>query len=264
MLRNTNLECLRPDEIIAERKKCSIIYVPLGPLEWHSYHLPIGTDPLNAQAVAKEVALRKGGVVFPTVFFGTERERPPEKLKAFGLKEDEYMVGMDFPGISLPSLYSKEEIFGLIIRQVLENLVKMEYKLIVLINGHGAKNHGDVLNRLCIEFSATTSSKVILTFALPKTGVAGHAEEVETSVMQYLHFDAVNLESLPEKDIPIEITSGIVDSKTFSGNPTEDRTLPTENDPRYRASVERGKNIFEMTVKGIIDSIEEIPIEGYK
>ena len=57
-MRSVRFELLRPDEIIQERVRFPVIYLPLGPLEWHSLHLPMGTDPLNAEAVARQVAER--------------------------------------------------------------------------------------------------------------------------------------------------------------------------------------------------------------
>ncbi len=41
-------ELLRPDEITAERAHCLEAYQPIGPLEWHGPHLPLGTDLLYA------------------------------------------------------------------------------------------------------------------------------------------------------------------------------------------------------------------------
>ncbi|HSO27963.1 MAG TPA: creatininase family protein [Anaerolineales bacterium] len=259
MKRTVQLELLRPEEIIAERERCPVIYVPLGPLEWHSLHLPIGTDPLNAQAVARAAALQTGGVVFPTLFWGTERERPPEKLRNLGLDESDYVVGMDFPGISVSSLYAREEVFGILIKEVLDQLAQLDYPLVVLVNGHGAKNHIEVLRRLSREFTARTSQRVLLTFALPKAalGVAGHAEAVETSVILHAYPDSVDLDALPPVTEPIQISSGIVDSATFAGSPTPDRTLPRESDPRFFASAARGEQLFQQTVTEIVDAVRE-------
>ena len=75
MTRETRLQWLRPDEILAERQRCPVIYLPLGPLEWHGPHLPFGTDPLQAEHTALLLAEKLGGVVHPTLYIGTERER---------------------------------------------------------------------------------------------------------------------------------------------------------------------------------------------
>ena len=49
-MRTVQLELLRPGEILAERERCSIVYLPVGPLEWHGPAMPYGTDALLAQS----------------------------------------------------------------------------------------------------------------------------------------------------------------------------------------------------------------------
>jgi creatinine amidohydrolase len=44
--------------------------MPVGSLEWHGVHNPLGTDGLKAHAICCEAALRYGGVVLPTLFLG--------------------------------------------------------------------------------------------------------------------------------------------------------------------------------------------------
>ena len=40
---------LRPDQIVQEIERCPLAYLPVGPLEWHGPHLPLGVDALNAR-----------------------------------------------------------------------------------------------------------------------------------------------------------------------------------------------------------------------
>ena len=61
-MRTVRFELLRPDEILNEKKRCSIVYLPVGPLEWHGPHLPLGTDPLIAEAISRKVAEIVGGL----------------------------------------------------------------------------------------------------------------------------------------------------------------------------------------------------------
>ena len=89
------------------------------------------------------MAERVGGVVLPTFFWGTERERPEEMVADLGFEKGQYVVGMDFPANILPSLYCREEFLALLVRELLTLLIRQQYKLIVLVNGHGARNHLD-------------------------------------------------------------------------------------------------------------------------
>ena len=165
-MRTVQLERLRPGEILAERTRCPIVYLPLGPLEWHGPAMPFGTDPLMAQELARRAALRTGGVVMPTLFLGTERERPAQILKDKGFADAEsmYVVGMDVPKNSVKSYYAREDLFAVTVREHLRLLVQQAYKLIVIVNGHGAWGQREQLDRLAIEFSNETPSKVIVAF----------------------------------------------------------------------------------------------------
>ena len=45
--RKLHYELMRPSEILEAKERCSLIYLPIGPLEWHGPHLPFGVDPIN-------------------------------------------------------------------------------------------------------------------------------------------------------------------------------------------------------------------------
>ena len=255
-MRTVHYELLRPAEIIAARDLCPVIYVPIGPLEWHSLHMPLGTDGLNAAAVALRVAERIGGVVLPPFFWGTERERPPQMVEDLGFGAGEYIVGMDFPANSLPSLYCREEFLGLWLRELLDLLIRQQYKLIVLVNGHGARNHLDTLQRLAIEFSASSPARVLLTTAWPARGdpdtFTGHADAGETSVMMALFPDSVELGALPPDSEPLRSRDwAIVDPETFNGHPTPQHTLRPEYDPRLRSSADKGRRILGLAAEDV-------------
>ena len=189
-MRTVQLELLRPGEILAERERCSIVYLPVGPLEWHGPAMPYGTDALLAQSLARCAAERTGGVVMPTLFIGTERERPASILRDKGFENPEqlYVLGMDVPKNSMKSFYAREDMFAVIVREHLRLLVQQGYRLIVIVNGHGAWGQTSTLERLAVEFSNETPSKVIVGFpTIAREGETidfGHACDVETSLMQ--------------------------------------------------------------------------------
>lgn len=262
-MRTVQIENLRPGEILAEKIRKSIIYLPVGPLEWHGPAMPVGTDPMAAGALAKAVAERIGGVVMPTLYFGTEREREPELLEAIGFNnpQDRYIVGMDFPNNSMPSFYSKEEIFGVVVKEYLRLLVLQKYKLIVIVNGHGATNQNYTLNRLANEISGETATKVYVSMGLDDITEAegeelGHACLLETAEQIYLSSDNVDLSMLPPKNIKLKSSEyGIVDTATFQLHPNSDNTVI--HDPRD-ATAEKGKALFNKAVNTLTRQVEEV------
>lgn len=258
-MRTVHFELLRPGEIVAERDRCPLVYLPLGPLEWHSLHLPLGVDPLNAAYVAEQLAGRTGGVVLPTFYWGTERERSDREKRNLGLNENDYIIGMDFPSHVIKSLYCREESLALILRDTFHSLIQLKYKLIVIVNGHGALNHTATLQRLCNEFNGESTAHCLLANAWSSEPYdeleMSHADVIETSEMMALHPDGVDMTQLPPTSEPLANTKfGIVDSPTWKDQPTPDHTVRPESDPRLHASAEIGHGFLQRTV----DELEPI------
>jgi creatinine amidohydrolase len=251
MNREVRLEWLRPDEINTERERCPLVYLPIGPLEWHGPHLPFGTDPLQATHTAQSLAEKIGGVVHPALYIGTERERSSETLRDLGFQGDEWIVGMDFPANTERSYYYVEDAFAMIVRFALEQLTTRGYRLVVIVNGHGATNQILQLQRLAAEFTQRGSCKVIYTFDLDEEfdEDAGHATITETSAILALEAERVNVASLPPKGISLNnIDHAIVDAPTFSGQPSPNHTVRPQADPRS-ATPELGIQHFNSTVE---------------
>jgi creatinine amidohydrolase len=249
-MREVRLEWLRPDEVVAERERIPIVYLPIGPLEWHGPHLPLGTDPLQAEHTAIGLAEKIGGVVHPTLFIGTERERAPELLRDLGFEGGEWIVGMDFPNNTVRSYYYAEEAFALIVRFVLEQLAAQHYQLIVIVNGHGATNQITQLRRLAAELTQRGPARVLYTFDLDADADddAGHATITETAALLALGPERVDLDRLPPARQPLRnVDYAIVDAPTFFGDPTPDHTVRPAADPRLATS-DLGQQHLQATV----------------
>jgi creatinine amidohydrolase len=65
------IERLRPHQIEAALAERSLIYLPLGTIEWHCHHLPVGLDALTAHGLCMAAAERTGGLVWPVLYYGT-------------------------------------------------------------------------------------------------------------------------------------------------------------------------------------------------
>src|SRR5512137_2379729 len=64
---------LRPQQIVARRTACPVVYIPVGTLEWHGEHNAVGADTLQAEGLAIMCAERGGGMVFPPLYYGENR-----------------------------------------------------------------------------------------------------------------------------------------------------------------------------------------------
>lgn len=259
-MRTVQLEYLRPGEIMAEKERCSIVYLPIGPLEWHGPAMPYGTDPLMAQELARAAARITGGVVMPTLFVGTERERPSYILEAKGFEDpNQYVIGMDVPKNPMKSFYAREDMFALIVREHLRLLVQQEYKLIVIVNGHGAWGQKENLERLAIEFSNETASKVIVSMPDPleegETFDFGHGTLMETSIMRGLYDEHVELGDLPPREVPLKYTEfGIADDTVFEGHRSPGDAVIY--DPRD-ATVELGLKFVTTAINHLVTLVND-------
>ncbi len=264
--REVRFEMLRPAQLNAELGKAPLVFLPIGPLEYHGPHLPLGMDPLNATFCAQEACRRLGkGVVMPTLYMGTERERPAWMLESLGFDKGDWVVGMDFPTAQWKSHYYQEHLFGLMVASTIEMLISQGYKAIVIVNGHGAWNQLETLERLAAHYSHASGVVVVWKLAvvleISERNLMGHADLGETSIM--LHYEkeylggakVVDLAALPPRSVPIKYRDfSIVDGPGFSDHPAPDKI--TRMDPRD-ATAEKGKRIFDDTVKMFMDLAQE-------
>lgn len=61
---------LHPDELEALVRTAPVAYWPLGLIEHHSWHLPIGFDGIKAQRLCERMAERTGGAMLPVMWWG--------------------------------------------------------------------------------------------------------------------------------------------------------------------------------------------------
>lgn len=256
-------ELMTPREVIAAQRRAPIAFLPIGPLEWHGPHLPAGMDGLHAHGVARRVAEVVGGVVLPPYYVGSDSLREPgedaQSLGVLDLPEDARVVGMDFPGNSFTSLYFDEGVLGVAVREIVEWLKREPYRLIVILNGHGARNHQRTLRRVAAEADVAAEAHVrYVTAWVPKAPPAsdpGHAERFETSVLMALEPDHVRIEDLPPNDQPLVYKDfGIVDGSAFDGRPSPGFLLPRDDDPR-ESSAEEGRTILRAEVERIVREV---------
>jgi creatinine amidohydrolase len=250
--REIRYEWLRPDELAAERALCPLVFLPVGPLEYHGPHLPLGTDAINAGRVAGEACRTLGkGVVFPTVHAGTEREREPWQNESLGLPADTWLLGMDFPTARWKSHYAPEHLFAIVLANDIEGLLAQGYRVVAIVNGHGAVNHQQTIQRLCAHYSHASGAVVTSDLAFPGdldlAKLAGHADLYETSLM--LHHagtgtgrrDAVDLTTLPPRSKPIRYPEfSVVDGPGFTRTPPADRVVradPRDATPEFGAKL---------------------------
>ena len=77
---------LTPTDFRKRIGEAPIAYLPLGTLEWHGEHLPLGSDGMQSFSFMKDLAREVGGIVLPMLFLGPDLKR---------IEDDKELYGMD-------------------------------------------------------------------------------------------------------------------------------------------------------------------------
>ncbi len=255
-----NLAYLFPDEVAEARARTGLVVLPVAPIEWHGPHLAMGCDPLLAHAFARRLARELASPYFPPLFIGTERERRPAVLRSLGFTGMEFIEGMDFPTNSVKSAYVREEVFSVTVRATLDALFdRMGFRFVVIVNGHGADNQREVLDRLVAEYNSDGRTRLMWVYAgFPRSlvgGAIGHASAEESSMLSATWPHCVDLQRLPADGPLRNIDHAVVDGDTFDGAPTADFTVRAQQDPRRHTDAAIGGAYIEDAAREAVAEI---------
>lgn len=228
-------EELRPSEFLSRLSEAPIAYLPLGTLEWHGPHLPLGSDGLQSQALFCEVARRVGGIVMPMLFLGPDRTRR-YKGKTF--------YGMDFwsrPNEEEPrqlpgsAYYVSNYFYSKLLDTVMAQLARAGFRIVVG-HGHGPANRA-FRKQIPIIKEKYGLILVNADFEQAEYGFqSDHAAANETSIMMHYYPQLVDLSALPqEPNVRIEGVNG--------------------DDPRIHASPAMGKAAADETAALLEDTL---------
>jgi creatinine amidohydrolase len=173
-------EDMRPLEFIAARREAAVVYLPIGPLEWHGPHLPYGNDALKALALCERAAAQTGGVVLPPLFWGVGG------VGAYEAYPGTTEIGARALGVLLADIFWQMRLNG--------------FRVIVAFSGHAADAHIVELRRAGAEFQRAHGTAVLAVGDWELGGGhaynADHAARWETSLLMALRPDLVRLDRL--------------------------------------------------------------------
>jgi creatinine amidohydrolase len=177
-------EITSPQFVTAVAKADGVCVIPMGIIEKHGPHLPLGTDLFEAREVASKAAKIEYAIVFPPYFTGQIFEARHQ------------------PGVIA---YSTDLMWKML-DETCSELSRNGLKKIILLNGHGGNN--SFVQFFCQAQLASPKDYIVVLFqpspdessqkainALKKTKLDGHAGEEETSMMYYIRPDLVHAEN---------------------------------------------------------------------
>ena len=75
---------LTPSEFLQRLSDAPVAYLPLGTLEFHGDHLPLGSDAIQPLSFFSELAAEIGGIVMPPLFLGPDRMEEVNGSELYG------------------------------------------------------------------------------------------------------------------------------------------------------------------------------------
>ena len=206
---------LRPAQVVARREACPVAYIPIGTLEWHGFHNPLGADTLQAEGLALMCARQGGGLVFPPLYYGESRLEA--LMEANAADREAIAQGMalspdNFRPARQPFSATEQALnYHKLLIHILAEAESLGFKLGVLVAGHYPLI--DHARAAMLQFNQREFSKrhgmlawafvdyILVRDRYPLAG--DHAAGWETSHVMALHPDTVDLSLLPEKGEPL-------------------------------------------------------------
>jgi creatinine amidohydrolase len=195
-------EELTPTAFRKRLAQAPIAYVPLGTLEWHGEHLPLGSDGLQAKHFFEILAREVGGVVLPMLYLGPDREKNVNGKTLYGMdlgsmhwEKDHAYADKQLDG---SAYWISEPDFTVILEATWKQLARAGFKVVVA-HGHGPSTG------FCQKHFKAWEEKYGMKFFNcwgPKDGnglgiMVDHAAMNETSLVKALRPELVHMEYLP-------------------------------------------------------------------
>jgi creatinine amidohydrolase len=159
----------------------SVVYLPLGALEFHGPHLPVGLDGLTSHGVCVAAAQLSGGVVLPTMFQGTGGEHskyPWTLMMPTGQAVAENLVAM------------------------LRRLDDLGVETAVVLSGHFADEQRAMLRDISSDWLQDQSTSLrVITRTIADCDISSvapdHAGVFESLLLAAIHPELVHVSELP-------------------------------------------------------------------
>ncbi|AYB42850.1 creatinine amidohydrolase [Paenibacillus sp. cl141a] len=226
-------------EVEEKIRKLGAAILPIGAVEAHGPHLPLGTDNLLASRLADKLAERTDSFVLPTLPYG----------QVWSLR--------NFPG----SINVSNEALIRLLADIGESIYHQGFRLFIMVNGHlgnavALKEAARILYERVPElkvfyffYPGTKEITAEVREASAAHGSYMHADEIETSYMLYLAGEYVDMSKAIDgaPQIPIEAD--------FTPTPWEEMTASAVLGDATLATREKGERIIERSLEVMADMV---------
>ena len=253
-------EELTSPEIGALDRDKTVLLLPIGSVEQHGHHMPIGTDTILAESLCLAAAERLSPdvLVLPPPWYGYSPHH------------------MRFPG----TVTLRPETLLALGADIVGSLVQHGFRRIAIVNGHGGNANltGTMATSLGHEHYGKAriagftyfqlASAEITNLRKSQKGGTGHACEFETAMMQHLRPSLVRIDRAssiyPETGTPYLSTDLVEGSRVSTYLDFADLSpTGTFGDPAL-ASAEHGERFFAACTEALVDFLQDFaqwPVE---
>lgn len=247
-MKKVRYEEMMPHEIVAARTAKPVAYLPIGGVEWHGEHNPVGLDTVKAHALCMRAAEKGGGLAMPALFWGESRE---SGLLEFNHDDDGQVAGkMGLPKENFAPGYmggvtveEEHALYDQLLTHIYYQLKSLGFRVIFVLCGHyplkpfGERNAQQFMEKNPdIKIYAGIEADPVR-HIYPNGG--DHAGKWETSIMRTLRPELVDVSVLPE-----------------------DRSIPPigvyGEDPRADDLEEFGKKVTQDIIDCMVDKTNEM------
>jgi creatinine amidohydrolase len=244
-------------QILSDNERGKVILFPIGHTEQHGYHLPLSTDSIIIDAIAKGTAsfqVPTRSFAMPVTPYGvsTHRASFAATMNAGGRAFEDFWLA------------------------VIDVLVQRGFDRFYLMSGHGGntsflvnivKYAGERHRRI---FCATTwlhtsgriGAEVIPKYRTSKIGGMGHAGELETSYILHLRPDLCHMERVVDETdfvaTPDYYMDWIEGGSLVANPPWDDDTKTGAYGAGSHGTAEKGQLWLEAAIKEKADHVEQI------
>jgi len=228
-------ERLRPGQIAARREACPVAYLPIGTIEWHGEHNPVGLDTLKIHALLRRCAQEIGGLVFPPLYYGENREQALMEANAGDREQIAAKTGLPAenfrPGYMVETVSEQNRNYLNLLVHMLHQVKSLGFKVAVMGAGHyplldharaaAALFHQEQSRPKMVVWSMTGYELV----QGQSTPCGDHAGKWETSLLMHLDPGMQDLTVLPQdrtEKLVGSSNNGVQDSSAEFGQQATD------------------------------------------
>ena len=219
--------------------------LPLGSLEFHGPHNPLGTDSIIISGIADRVAVRTNALLFPTVSF---TQCPAHTAHFRG------------------TMNIRPEVMTMYIADVLRNVLRLGFRKAFILNGHDGNigpargaiaqvadevNDSQLLFASWWEFLSGETMKSLAIFQQANGG-HGHGGPLETSAVAAFRPELIHLEKARDLPEPPDLSGG----SPYFLQKSVAKDWPGYSGHVSEASAEKGRKLVKISEDGIVKLVE--------